>query len=61
MELIKERQMSKWKGEFEEFLQRKKQEKIDAKRRAHLARERGERGGALLTDSSREERSCGPF
>ena len=53
--------MSKWKGEFEEFLQRKKQEKIDARRRAHLARERGERGGTLLTDSSREERSCGPF
>ena len=61
MELIKERQMSKWKGEFEEFLQRKKQEKIDVKRRAQLARERGERGGTLLTDSSREERSCGPF
>ena len=53
--------MSKWKGEFEEFLQRKKQEKIDAKRRAYMARERGERGGTLHTDSSRDERSCGPF
>ena len=61
MEAIKERQMSKWKGEFEEFLQRKKQEKIDAKRRAQLARERAAAGGTLLTDSSRDERSLGPF
>ena len=60
MEAIKERQMSKWKGEFEEFLNRKKQEKVDAKKRAQIIKEKGQ-AGRLLTDSSREERSLGPF
>ena len=41
MEAIKERQMSKWKGEFEEFLKRKKQEKADAKKRAQIMKEKG--------------------
>ena len=33
MEMIKERQLAKWKKEFSEFLIRQKMEKLEAKRK----------------------------
>ena len=33
MEMIKERQLAKWKKEFNEFLIRQKMEKLEAKRK----------------------------
>ena len=57
MEMIKERQMAKWKQEFNEFLIRQKKEKIEAKRK----QQRQKLGYGKDSEKSGEEREKGPF
>ena len=57
MEMIKERQLAKWKKEFNEFLIRQKMEKLEAKRK----QKRQQLGYGKESEKSGEDRVAGPY